>query len=97
MYNLNTHNNTASLYKDFSPEEARRIVKKLEIHYTHKYDNLLDIAETEINIMRREYLKIRITDIETLRAYIKDRNAHFNSYPTETNRHFSNDTSEVEA
>ena len=33
MDNLNTHK-LASLYKAFEPAEARRIIKKLEIHYT---------------------------------------------------------------
>ncbi|WP_375499121.1 transposase [uncultured Nostoc sp.] len=34
--NLNTHN-PASLYEVFSPEVARRIVQKLEFHYTPKH------------------------------------------------------------
>lgn len=34
MYNLNTHKPT-SIYKRYPPEEARRILKKLEIHYPH--------------------------------------------------------------
>ena len=36
MDNLNTHK-PASLYKRYPPEEARRIIKKLEIHYTPKH------------------------------------------------------------
>ena len=36
MDNLNTHTG-ASLYKAFSPEEARRILDKLNIHYTPKH------------------------------------------------------------
>ncbi|MCT2876666.1 hypothetical protein EFM17_03425 [Lactobacillus delbrueckii] len=36
MDNLNTHK-PSSLYKAFNPEEARRIIKKLEIHYTPKH------------------------------------------------------------
>ncbi|WP_414586740.1 IS630 family transposase [Scytonema sp. PCC 10023] len=34
--NLNTHN-PAALYEVFKPEEARRIVQKLEFHYTPKH------------------------------------------------------------
>lgn len=30
-------------------DEARRIIKKLKIHYSPKYDNWLDIAEIEMN------------------------------------------------
>lgn len=44
MDNLNTHN-PSSLYKAFNPKEARRIIKKLEIHYTPKHGSWLDIAE----------------------------------------------------
>ena len=36
MDNLNTHKPT-SLYKRYPPEEARRIIKRLEIHYTPKH------------------------------------------------------------
>lgn len=35
MDNLNTHK-PSSLYKKYPPEEVRRIIKKLEIHYTPK-------------------------------------------------------------
>lgn len=36
MDNLNTHTISA-LYQAFTPEEARRIAKKLEIHHTPKH------------------------------------------------------------
>ena len=36
MNNLNTYK-AASLYKAFPPAEARRIIKRLEIHYTPKH------------------------------------------------------------
>ena len=39
--NLNTHR-TASLYETFPPEEARRIAKKLEFHYTPKHGSWLN-------------------------------------------------------
>ena len=44
MDNLNTHK-PASLYKVFTPQEARRIIKWLEIHYTPKYGSWLNNAE----------------------------------------------------
>lgn len=94
MDNLNTHN-TASLYKAFPPEEARRIARKLEIHYTPKHGSWLDIAEIGINIMTRECLNRRIPDIETLRAELKAWNDDYNSDPTKINWQFSNETSRV--
>ena len=67
MDNLNTHK-PASLYKAFPPEEARRIIKKLEIHYTLKHGSWLDIAEIELNVMTRQCLSRRISSIDVLRS-----------------------------
>ena len=50
MDNLNTHK-LASLYKVFPPAEARRIIKRLEIHYTPKHGSWLDMAEIELNVI----------------------------------------------
>ena len=52
MDNLNTHTG-ASLYKAFPPEEARRILDKLEIHYTPKHGSWLNMAEIELSILSR--------------------------------------------
>ena len=62
MDNLNTHS-PASLYKTFSPEEARRIIKHFEIHYTPKHGSWLDIAEIELNVMTRQCLSRRIDSL----------------------------------
>ena len=79
MDNLNTHK-PASLYKKYPPEEARRIIKKLEIHYTPKHGSWLDIAEIELNIMTRQCLSRRIDNIDVLRAELsaweKERNTN---------------------
>ena len=79
MDNLNTHA-LSSLYKAFPAPEARRIAKKLEIHYTPKHGSWLDIAEIELNVMTRQCLSRRIADISLLRqelaAWESDRNEH---------------------
>ena len=67
MDNLNTHA-LSSLYKTFPAPEARRIAKKLEIHYTPKHGSWLDIAEIELNVMTRQCLKRRIPNIDSLSA-----------------------------
>lgn len=67
MDNLNTHR-PASLYKRYPPDEARRLIKRLEIHYTPKHGSWLDMAEIEINVMTRQCLSRRIDDIEKLRT-----------------------------
>jgi hypothetical protein len=65
MDNLNTHK-VASLYEAFAPAEARRLIEKLEIHYTPKHGSWLDMAETELSILTKQCLDRRIADAETL-------------------------------
>ena len=67
MDNLNTHK-PASLYKAFTPQEARRIIKRLEIHYTPKHGSWLNMAEIELNVMTRQCLSRRIASIEKLKC-----------------------------
>jgi transposase len=50
--NLATHK-PAALYRTFSPAEARRILKKLEFHYTPKHGSWLNIAEIELSVFGR--------------------------------------------
>lgn len=69
MDNLNTHK-LASLYEAFAPAEARRLVEKLEIHYTPKHGSWLNIAEIEFSLLSRECLDRRIASVEELRKEI---------------------------
>jgi hypothetical protein len=70
MDNLNTHK-AASLYETFAPEEARRILRKLEFHYTPKHGSWLNIAEIELSVFSRQCLDRRIGDEATLKREIK--------------------------
>lgn len=63
--NLNTHT-VASLYKAFPAHEARRLAKRLSIHYTPKHGSWLNIAECELSVLTRQCLDRRIPDIKTL-------------------------------
>ena len=78
MDNLNTHVG-ASLYKKFEPQEARRILDKLEIHYTPKHGSWLNMAEIELSVLSRQCMDARIPDQESLRkevtAWQQKRNA----------------------
>src|SRR4029079_11264777 len=65
QHNLNTHK-PASLYEAFPPEEARRLIEKLEIHYTPKHGSWLNMAETDLCILGRQCLDRRIPDQEFL-------------------------------
>ena len=65
MDNLNTHT-IGSLYEAFGPEEAHRIARKLEIHFTPKHGSWLNVAEIELSVLSRQCLNRRIGDRETL-------------------------------
>jgi len=65
MDNLNTHG-IASLYEAFTPEIARALAARLEIHYTPKHGSWLNMAETELSVLSRQCLDRRIDDRELL-------------------------------
>jgi len=75
--NLNTHT-PASLYETFAPDEARRLLKKVEFHHTPKHASWLNMAEIEFSVMVGQCLKRRIPDQPTLTtelaAYTQRRN-----------------------
>ena len=78
MDNLNTHK-ASSLYKAFAPKEAKRILDRLELHYTPKHGSWLNMAEIEFGVLQRQCLDRRISDQQTLRkeisAWLQRRNA----------------------
>ncbi|WP_085954384.1 IS630 family transposase [Ktedonobacter racemifer] len=57
--NLNTHT-SAALYETFPPSEARRILQRVEFHYTPKHGSWLNMAEIEIAILERNALSRRL-------------------------------------
>ena len=69
MDNLNTHS-PSSLYEAFAPEEAKRILDRLELHYTPKHGSWLNMAEIELSVLARECLRRRIADQRALRREV---------------------------
>ncbi len=63
--NLSTHS-PGALYHAFPPAEARRILRKLEFHFTPKHASWLNMVEIEIGVMVKQCLDRRIPDKETL-------------------------------
>jgi hypothetical protein len=63
--NLNIHNEK-SFYEAFSEDEAKKILDKIEFHYTPKHASWLNAAEIEINVIDIECTDRRIGDIEIL-------------------------------
>jgi len=79
MDNLNTHTG-ASLYESFEPQEVRRLLDRLNIHYPPKHGSWLNMAEIELGILTTgQCLNRRIRDKATLSAKVaaweKRRNA----------------------
>jgi hypothetical protein len=76
--NLNTHT-PAALYETFEPAEARRILRKLEFHYTPVHASWLNMIEIEFSVLIRQCLDRRIPDEQTLQhevtAWEAQRNA----------------------
>lgn len=94
MDNLNTHK-LASLYEAFEPEEARRIIEKLEIHYTPKHGSWLNMAEIELSVLQRQCLKARIPDQDTLIAKTKAWQQRRNQINQSMNWQFTTDDARI--
>jgi hypothetical protein len=79
--NLNTHT-PASLYTAFHPEEAHRILQKLEFNYTPQNGSWLNIAEIELSILSRQCLNRHIDNkdflISEILAWNEERNKNAN-------------------
>ena len=63
--NLSAHS-AAALYQAFAPAEARRILSRLEFHFTPKHASWLNMVEIEIGVMAAQCLNRRIPDKATL-------------------------------
>lgn len=76
--NLNTHT-LGALYEAFPPAEARRLARRLELHFTPKHGSWLNVAEIELSILARQCLNRRIADQATLEreteAWERERNS----------------------
>jgi len=75
--NLNTPV-LGSLFATYSPDEAWRLVRRLEFHYTPKHASWLNMAECELSVLSRQCLNRRLPDAEQLatelRAWVARRN-----------------------
>ena len=75
--NLNTHN-PVFLYEVFEPTEAKRILDKLEFHFTPKHGSWLNMAEIEFSVLSRQCLNRRIGDetslVQEINSWVNNRN-----------------------
>lgn len=92
--NLNTHH-PSSLYKAYSPQEARRIAERFEFHYTPKHGSWLNMAETELSVLGRQCLDRKIPDLEALRKEVNLWNTHRNIAANKIHWHFTTEDARV--
>src|SRR3954471_13862051 len=76
--NLSTHT-AGALYETFPPEEAHRLLRRLEFHYTPKHASWLNMVEIEIGVLRGQCLDRRIGErdqlVSEIDAWVRARNA----------------------
>lgn len=92
--NLNTHV-IASLYEAFPPEKARRLAKRLEIHYTPKHGSWLDIAEIEISVLARQCLSRRLSSLDILNHEISAWESAQNAFLKKIDWQFTTDDARI--
>lgn len=80
MDNLNTHR-MSSLYEAFQPEEARRLIERIEVVHTPKHGSWLNMAECELSVLEKQALGERVGSESELRervaAWESNRNTSF--------------------
>jgi transposase len=76
--NLSTHK-AGALYQAFPPDEARRVLRRIEFHHTPKHASWLNMVEIEIGVLSQQCLDRRIDSYARLvsetAAWEKRRNA----------------------
>lgn len=67
--NLSSHS-AGAIYQAFPPDEARRILRRLDFHYVPKHASWLNMVEIEIGVLKGQCLDRRIGDRATLEREI---------------------------
>ena len=92
--NLNTHN-PAALYEVFDPAEAKRILDRLEFHYTPKHGSWLNMAEIELSVLSRQCLDQRIPESTLLEYKVMDWEDHRNQAQATVKWRFTTDDARI--
>lgn len=91
---LNTHT-PAALYEAFEPDEARRIIRKLEFHHTPKHGSWLNMAEIELSVLSNQCLDRRLPDSETVRGEVNAWQARRNAEQAQIHWRFTAEAARV--
>jgi len=92
--NLSTHK-PAALYETYPAAEARRIVRKLEFHYTPKHGSWLNMAELELSVLARQGLDQRIPTVVRLREILAAYETRRNTAKATIHWQFTNEKARV--
>jgi hypothetical protein len=92
--NLNIHD-ISSLYEAFSPAEALRLARRLELHHTPKHGSWLNIAEIELSVLKRQCLSERVPDIGLLREMTAAWEADRNNRAVTVDWHFTTEDARI--
>jgi len=73
----------------FRPAEARRLARRLEIHYTPKHGSWLNMAETELSILHRQCLDRRLDASAVVQEEVRNWEAERNEVKATINWRFT--------
>ena len=94
MDNLNTHS-PGALYETFSPERAKALWDRFEFVYTPKHGSWLNMAEIELNVLTKQCLNRRISDIDTVRTEVSAWQAHRNNREAKVKWQFTTENARI--
>lgn len=86
--NVNTHC-TGSFYETFRPEEAKRLMDKIEFVFTPKHGSWLNMAEIELNVLTKQCLNRHIDNLQTIKREVSAWQRHRNKKRKQVNWQFT--------
>ena len=94
MDNLNTHV-LSSFYEAFDAPTARRLVEKVEVHYTPKHGSWLNMAEIELSILARQCLSDRMPSMDFVEKQVDAWQTERNQAQMKINWRFTNQDARI--
>jgi len=92
--NLNTHT-VSALYETFDPQEANRLRKRFEFHFTPKHGSWLNMAEIELSVFTRLAWAGYIPDVETLERNTRSIEQERNTQQASVNWQFTSQDARI--
>ena len=92
--NLSTHKPEA-FYEYLAPEDARRLLDKLEFRFTPVHGSWLNMAEIEFNRLQQQCLDRRIPDAATLRQEVATWTTSLNNEESDIDWRFTSEDARI--